>query len=153
MITALLAALCVAMLFQPNFIRLYAVACFVGLSVAHDVFLSNLDGLPYYGSAALFDLTTIMLTAYLRPIPQIVPRLHIVCLASIIMNCFGWVLWMLYFPPIVYNQSFIALYFAAIVAILWEDHIDVGSDTMDQRRFNFFTHNNSSNIARPANEG
>jgi hypothetical protein len=133
-ITALLAALVVAFVFQPNRVRLYVAGCFVGLAWAHELFLSELDGIAYYGSAALFDLGVIMATTFIRPIPQIVPRVHVVCIASIIMNSIGWVMWYCYLSPAFYDAAFVAIYLAAVVAILWGDNADVGYGPTDRLR-------------------
>jgi hypothetical protein len=153
MITALLAALVVAFLFQPNRVRLYVAGCFVGLAWVHELFLSDLDGLAYYGSAALFDLGVIMATAYIKPVPQIVPRIHIVCFASILCNSIGWVLWWFYVSPVFYNAAFMAVYLAAVVAILWGDNADVGRGAVARDSLGFRGDNSAGIVARLTGEG
>ena len=141
MISAVLAALVVAFLFQPNRVRLYVAGCFVGLAWVHELFLSDLDGIAYYGSAALFDLIVITVTSFIRPTPQIVPRIHVVCMASITINFIGWIMWWFYLPPAFYDAAFVAVYLSAVVAILWGDNADVGHNTAD--RFVASVHGNN----------
>jgi hypothetical protein len=153
MITALLATLVVAFLFQPNRVRLYAAGCFVGVAWTHELFLSDLDGLAYYGSAALFDLGVIILTSYIRPVPPIVLRLHVVCLASILVNSMGWALWWLYLSPALYNAAFVAVYSSAVVAILWSDKADVGHDPVGEFGARTRRNNRAGSSARAKSKG
>lgn len=103
--------------------------------MAHDAFLSHLDGLSYYGSAALFDLLAIILMSGIRPVPVMVVRLQRICVASIALNAAGWVLWASYFPPLAYDLLFICVYLWALITLLLRDSAhDVGGYTMDRWR-------------------
>ena len=137
MITLLLIVICLAVLTQPNANRLFAALVFAGLTLAHDLYLSDLDGLAYYGSAALMDLAIIILTSGIYPVPAMVVRLHQICLFSIIANCAGWVMWQAYLPPTVYDAMFVFIYIWAVIAMIKKDSGDVGGYSMDSWRANF----------------
>lgn len=125
-ITYLFYALMAVAFIQPNAPRLFAAALFVSITLTHELFLSDLDGLMYYGSAALFDLAIIVLTSGINPVPRMVLSLHRVCIASIIINLVGWALWFFYFPPLFYDLSFVALYAWALWVFIRRDRADVG---------------------------
>lgn len=124
-ITILLITMCIVALIQPNMSRLFGAVIFAGLTMVHDIFLSDLDGLAYYGSAALTDSAIIMLTSGIFPIPVMVVRLHYICLISILVNAIGWVMWMAYLSPIVYNMTFMLIYFCVIITMIRKDTSDV----------------------------
>lgn len=130
-ITILIASLCLVTLTQPNAPRLFAALVFVGVTLSHEVFLSNYDGLSYYGGAALFDLAIIIATSGIRPLPQMVLSLHKICLVSILANFMGWVIWFLYFPPIIYDISFVVIYTWALITLIKRSGLDVGGYTLD----------------------
>jgi hypothetical protein len=133
-ITALLCCALVASIFQPNAPRLFAAGIFLALTASHELFLSSLDGFRYYGSAALLDLLIIILTSGVRPLPAMVLTLHRICAASILVNGVGWVIWALYYPPVLYDLSFVALYAWLIFTLTRKDPENVGVDTMDRGR-------------------
>ena len=135
MITYLLYGMAVAALVQPNAPRLFAALVFSSLILTHDGFLSDLDGLAYYGSAALFDLLAIILMSGIHPVPRLVVRLQLICLLSVCLNAIGWALWVTYLPPLIYDWAFLALYTWAVITLIQRDGAhDVGGYTMDRWR-------------------
>lgn len=130
-ITLLLASLFVVAFIQPNAPRFFAALAFVAITLLHELFLSHYDGLLYYGSAALFDLAIIIATSGIRPVPEMVLSLHRICLVSILANFLGWVIWFLYFPPLIYDASFVAIYAWALITLIKRNGLDVGGYTLD----------------------
>ena len=133
--SALLIALLVCVALQPTVTRGYVAMLFVVVTMLHEIVGAHLDGLAYYGSAALCDLAIIILTSGIRPIPAMVTRIHLICLASILANAVGWAMWAAYLPPTVYNAAFVVIYLGAVVAMLKKDRSDVmGGHTPGGRR-------------------
>ena len=130
-ITALFVALFVVAFIQPNAPRFFAAVAFVSITLLHELFLSDYDGLLYYGSAALFDLAIIILTSGINPVPKMVLSLHKICVASILVNLLGWVIWFFYFPPLIYDAAFVALYVWALITLINRSGLDVGGYTLD----------------------
>jgi hypothetical protein len=132
-ITCLIYALLVVAFIQPNAPRLFAAVSFAAIISSHELLLSDLEGLQYYGSAALFDLAIIILTSGINPVPKMVLSLHRICITSILANLAGWVLWLFYYPPLAYDATFAAIYVWALVTLIKRDglHGMVGGYTMD----------------------
>lgn len=139
-------------LLQPNAPRLFAALIFAGLTLAHDFFSSNLDGLMYYGSAALIDLFIIILTSGISPVPKMVITLHKICMVSIVANFFGWVIWTLYYPPIAYDLAFMAIYAWTLITFITRGKIDVGGFTLDSW-YSCLRFNNRSRLVRNNKDG
>ncbi len=130
-ITYLMFALVAVAFIQPNAPRLFAAVVFVGVVSLHEALLSHLDGLQYYGSAALFDLLIIVLTSGINPVPRMVLSLHRLCIVSILLNMAGWVLWFFYFPPLAYDLAFVAVYAWALLILIKRDGANVGGYSLD----------------------
>jgi len=103
---------------QPSQSRLYTGAVFAGALLLHEIFFSASAGLMYHGSAALFYVGIIMLTAVAAPVTRLVLDIHKICLASIFINACGWALWFFYFPPAIYNIAYIGLHCWAVYALM-----------------------------------
>lgn len=131
MLLPLLYALIVAAVLQPNAPRFFAAVLFMSIAMVHELFLSNLTGLQYYGSSALFDLLIIVLTSGITPVPKMVLSIHKICIASMLINAMGWALWLLYFPPLAYNVAFLCLSAWTLAVFTKEDKADVGGYAMD----------------------
>lgn len=99
--------------------------------------MNSLVGFSYHGSAAIFDLLIIILVSGIRPLPELVLSLHRICAASILINVTGWVIWVLYFPPILYDLAFVALYAWLVVTLISRDKKNVGGNTLDRGGFGF----------------
>ncbi len=123
-----LIALSAAALAQPTSTRRLIGAAFLMITLVHEWKFSDLEGIQYFGSAALFDLAIIMLLSGIRPVPKLVLYLQGICVASILTNLMGWVAWVLYLELDVYNDAMGVLYLCAIVALLHRDRADERMD-------------------------
>lgn len=136
----LIAASC---LIQPNPPRLFAAIVFSGLIIVHDLYFAAADGLKYYGSAALTALAIMTIISGISPPPPMVVKLQLVCIASIVINAVGWVMWLTYFPPLAYNNLMVIFYITALLVLTKRDDQDVGGFTVDGWlscfRLNIFT--------------
>lgn len=132
--TILLSAIGLAVLLQPNAPRFFAALMFASATLSHELFLSHLDGLMYYGSAALIDLAIIILTSGINPVPKMVIALHRICTVSIIANFAGWVMWSLYLPPLTYDLMFMVIYAYTLIILIRKDGVDVGGYGVDSWR-------------------
>lgn len=121
MLELALAALIVIAALQPTDERMYVAFLFAGLSALHHVILYNVDGIAYYGSAALIDFAVVMFSVRLRILSDAIMLLQNLCVASILVNAMGWVAWMLYAPPSAYNATMLLLYATAIIILLKRD--------------------------------
>jgi hypothetical protein len=130
-LTLLIGGIVIAAFFQPNAPRLFAAFCFAAFTLSHELFLSHLDGLAYYGSDALFELAIIILISGIDPVPRMVVALHKICMVAIVANLAGWVFWFFYLPPMAYDASFVVIYAWALTALLKRNGADVGGFTLD----------------------
>ena len=136
--TLLIAVLIVVAALQPTDERLYTAFLFASLVSLHHIFAYNMEGIAYYGSAALLDMAVIFFTARLRILSSVIRSIQNICLASIALNAFGWVSWMLYAPPHAYNAAFIALYSLAIITLLKKEKTNAdGTDSVGAWLRNF----------------
>jgi len=131
MIDALIFVMAVTILFQPTIKRLCVALSFVSAISLHDYLLSNHEGLAYYGSAALFDLAIMFFIRWINPISLMSLRLSMISVISIMLNFAGWILWITYQPPTIYNYAFVALYTISILTLIKRDD-NVGNNTVDK---------------------
>jgi len=95
------------------------VACVIAATEAlHYGFFNELDGLMYYGSAALFDLLAIILIVNLAIPTVLAKQMLFISAISIAFNYIGWTLWLTYMPPTIYNWSFIVLNLCTIICLI-----------------------------------
>lgn len=139
MITLLLITLVLIALLTKKEYRA-APLIFATVALMHDLYLSSLDGLYYYGSAALFDLVVIILLTQLRPV-FIVCDIQLISLMSMFLNLIGWTMWMCYLSPALYNWAFIGLYLCACFVIGRGTH--AGIHAMVDRRAFFYSDSGS----------
>ena len=125
MINVLLIIICIIALVRMHPVALtFALACSV-----HKVFCENLDATMYYLSAGVFDVLVIgVIATFITPSP-VARSLIFICMASLLFNFYGWLIWFFYFPPTTYNMGFIVLYCLAILFLLRKD------STKNERRF------------------
>lgn len=124
-------------LMQKTSERLYVAVLFAILAGIHHIALYSVEGIAYYGSAALVDFSVIFFTYKLRVLSKAIKAIQDICIASILLNGIGWVMWMTYMPPHAYNAMFIALYSWAIITLLRKDAADdYGSTTVGGRHNN-----------------
>lgn len=144
----LTAILVVVAVLQPTEERLAIGGLFAVLSAVHFIVMLNAEGLLYYGSAALCDLIVILASVRIKHASRTIIAIQHICIASIVLNCVGWVMWMTYMPPHAYNASFIALYAWAIVTLIRKDDANARDDKLDSRpsiiRFNHHKGGHSS---------
>jgi len=128
----------VTLFFQPSESRLYTGSIFFAMLILHEFIFSTADGLMYYGTAALFYLGIMVLTAPAINVTKLVLDIHKICLIAIIVNATGWIAWFAYLPPNLYNFASIFLHACGIWALLRrtrkEEH---GSFKLDGGHLNF----------------
>ena len=84
----------------------------------HYLLFNDSEGLLYYGSAALFDLLAIMMIAHLAIPTSLAKQVLFICSASIVMNYAGFVLWISYLSPSLYNWGFVVLNLCTIICLI-----------------------------------
>lgn len=131
LITFLISALAVGVLFQGNAQRFYAAGIFSGAAYLHEFLLSETTGIIYYGSAALFELVIVVLLSGINPLPKMALRLQIISFLFVLTHLFGWVIWFFYFPPFLYDLACAVLFSLALITLILRDKKDVGSFALD----------------------
>ena len=130
-VTWLINGVVIGILFQPNAPRLYAAFVFSALMYAHEYFMSDLDGILYYGSIVLFNLIAVVLLGLINPTPKMVIRLQLILLIFALVNFMGWIMWMLYMPPLIYDLACAILFASTLITLILRDKQDVGGFSMD----------------------
>ena len=118
LITITVYLFCGLCFFQPTLNRSVVAGVFVFFIMSHEVLAYSLDGLIYYGSAALFDLFIITIITKVSTASRLCFQLQLICLASIFINALGWVMWFTYQPLDLYNWCFVALNFYAVYCMI-----------------------------------
>lgn len=108
----------ITLFYQPSESRLYTGSIFFLMLIFHEIIFSDYDGLMYYGTAALFYFGIMFLTAPAINITKLVLDIHQICLIAIIVNAVGWVAWLTYLPPNLYNFASMILHACGIWALL-----------------------------------
>tara|TARA_R110001599_G_scaffold173340_2_gene365160 strand:- start:10051 stop:10530 length:480 start_codon:yes stop_codon:yes gene_type:complete len=117
-ITGLILVIAVVSLLQPSAQRLTAAAIFTAIIVLFDVFFGELDGLAYYGGAAISNFMIVLLTSCIIDPTKMILRLQRLCLGMMITNLAGYLLWFFYYPPFFYNLAFIVLFVISLYILL-----------------------------------
>ena len=133
----LILALGVAALTQPTAARRKVASVFIAATLLHCVIGEYIAGGAYYISAAVLDSAIITITANFKETSQITRDIHRICLASIVLNASGWVMYMLYISPVSYNLFFIFLYLWAIMVLMKRNKRYAGDITMDAWAYYF----------------
>jgi len=128
-ITLLLYALVAMAALQPNSPRFFAAILFTGVTLIHEWVLGSYGGFEYYGSAAIFDLFIIIVVGRVRPLSGMVLGLQKICVVSIFLNLVGWLMWVLYLPPLVYDTSYAGLYLWSLIIMMKRDTDDAMGST------------------------
>lgn len=130
MIATLLVIICIITLVTMHPVALaFALSCSV-----HKVFADMLPDTLYYLSAGLFDVLVIgIIAVFLRP-SHMAQSFIWLCLFSLALNFYGWLIWFLYLPPVTYNIGFIVLYSVAIYLLLRKD---MAKDERHSRPYNW----------------
>jgi len=121
------------------------VACVIAATEAvHYGFFNELDGLMYYGSAALFDLLAIILIVNLAIPTVLAKQILYISIVSIVLNYIGWTLWLTYMPPTVYNWSFVVLNLFTIICLIKREPGHGGRASDNSGDFIIYHHNHVS---------
>ena len=132
---------------QPSEEGRFAAGCIAFTAVFHEVYFSHLEGLPYHLSASLFALLVILAVNKLDYVSSLTVSIQYACLASVVVNAIGWVLWREYFPPMAYDSAILLIY-AWIVAILVKGSNGRGRGvTMDCRNILILSINHKGRMA------
>lgn len=115
-----------ASLFQPNISRFIPALIYSAALGFHYLFMNDISGLPYYGSAALVDLAVLCFIGGFFINSNISLILCKICAISIVLNFIGWLMWMMYIKPDLYNLAYYALYSWVIIVLLQRDRVDAG---------------------------
>lgn len=135
MIDNLICILTLVAVLQPDKERRTVAGVFCCATLLHHVYMSELDGFLYYGSAAVFDLAIISILSKMHTISNIVLKLQRICVVSILVNLIGWGCWYHYLPPDIYNLAFLFIYLWVIAALLQGTRrFDLGNTKMDSLR-------------------
>lgn len=130
-ISSLILIITVLALLQEKHRRTPALICAL-LLLIHDNFMVSLDGVLYYLSDAMFCFIIIFMTANLKETSRLIVKLHYIFLIGIVLNLYGWVIWMLYLPPTSYNVAFMLLYTSIIIVLLSWDGVEHGNYKIDR---------------------
>ena len=104
---------------QSHVSRLAAII-YLAFAVAHMPLQHLVSGANYhiyYISAIIFDLSAYFLLTRLTKSSGIAHILAIACIISACINFLGWRLWYWYYPPTLYNDTFI-LFLLVLSAVL-----------------------------------
>ena len=146
--TILLALIFIASETQPSRQRLFPGLVFAGFAVLSDSLLASAEGYLYHMPSSIAALSIIILISFIQPITKLAVNLQKICLASIVLNFFGWVMWMLYMPPVMYNSLFIALYVCALLTLITRNKSDVGEHALDSGDLGIRSNYNPSILGR-----
>lgn len=124
-----------------------ALSCFVFvyLTVLHDVIFGDYDGMLYFGSAALVDWLIAVFLLYIDC--KTSERLQIICVVSVFLNFFGWMLWASYSSPLYYTGAYAVLYLISVGVMLAKDDNDVGTGSLVFWNNSVHRSNNSCTVA------
>lgn len=134
MISMLLIIICIISL-----TRMHPVALTLALACSsHKVLCDGLDGVWYYLSAGVFDVLVIgIIAVFIRPSTMAKSILWI-CMASLLLNFYGWLIWFLYLSPETYNMAFTILYCLAILFLLRKDSAKDESNNLVRLKLGVF---------------
>ena len=123
-VIGLMYSLLLTSFYQYNAQRLYAVLVFCAEVLGYYFFLSHLEGFMRYFSGALGALVVIILTSGIRPLPKMVLNLQKICIISILLNVYGWVVADIWPIRLSYGVAFIILYLSCWFYFLQKDEDD-----------------------------
>lgn len=106
---------------QPSAPRMLAALSFSVVSIALvfiDSYLTDYQAYLVPGIAAVFIMILVSAAAQLSSVAMSINQ---ICLASIVLNCAGYIIYESGSSPIVYNISFTLLYLLTIIALLKKD--------------------------------
>ena len=127
----LLAIMTLMVLFQPTTERFKMSLVYWFAVVGYSFIGEHIDGAWYYLVGAGLDVALIAALGAIRTVSRLFIGLMIASCISIFLNAVGSVMWFLYMPPTVYNDSYCLLYGAAIILMTLRDPADVGHHQRD----------------------
>jgi len=111
------------------------------------------NGTVYHALAYCFDLLIIFTLSKLSNVSSVVTGIQKICLHFIYVNFVGWVAYMLYFPPTIYNWACSILYVWALFIILARRNTNADrNNAMDRRYFSFHSRDITGGIAIQTNK-
>ena len=117
MTTILLAFIAISFVWQPDEERRLAAIVFGFFYVFHALLRPYLGAEQYFFSGAVFDFLIIFTLGCMR-YQEMNAILQMLCVYSIITNYLGWQLWDMYFPPTIYENTFVAIYAASLLTLI-----------------------------------
>jgi len=128
----------ITLYFQPSESRLYTGGVFIFMLVMHELIFSDYEGLIYHGSTALCYLGIMIFTAPAVNVTRLVLDIHKICIMAIFINAWGWLAWVEYLPPSLYNLASMVLHACSVYVLLKRTRkADHGSFKLDGGRLNF----------------
>lgn len=108
--------------------RLSAALVFWLVQQVHAFATQSLPNTPegmhvFHGSAALAD-ALLMLGVTRHLYGQLADDMEALCFASIIVNFIGWILYMAYAPPVIYNTLAYGVVYVQYLRLTWVDRND-----------------------------
>jgi hypothetical protein len=100
-----------------------AALVFVFPTVVHTALLSDTGGWAYYASAAATDFLALYTLSLLSRATRLVLLLQACCVVSICLNTIGWLLWVNYLPPNLYDTMFVVLWATIILIMAGTAHV------------------------------
>ena len=107
----------------------YSILVFAALCGLFQFASDNLGeswGYAYYLGAAVTDLLIILAISNTAKPTQTIINLQKLALWFIYVNCFGWVIYELYYPPMVYDALSLALFVSVIIISIKKGGNNVG---------------------------
>lgn len=107
----------------------------------HSAVFGESPGSVYYLSAAAVDWLVIVFSGRIAPVPETVPIIHAISLTSIAINTTGWLFWLTFQPPTVYNAAYIALLAWGLILLVNVDGGCNAGGSANDRGLNGFSRN------------
>lgn len=83
-----------------------------------DIAATNLDGWLYYVSDGFSNLVVLAILCLLSRPSKLTTNIIYLSFCSLILNFYGWIMWICYLSPQSYDKGFLILYSVAIYIIL-----------------------------------
>ena len=134
-------------------VNIYIFCLFTLVYNSADGYIPHDYGSVSYIGAALNDLLIIYVLSKLIHISEVTLKIQRICKLFITVNFCGWIMYMLYEPPIYYNVLCTALYLYTLYSTTKIGVRNVlGNHSMDWRLSRIFSHTHSSSHTTKANQ-
>ena len=111
--------------------RRAAALVFAGINLYHGLCMAGFSDHRYFISGAFLAMLIIGVTANLPTVSKLTIDIQRICIADIIINAAGWVMYEFYLDPFIYNMAFTLLYSWAIVVLLKDEGLRYGAYRLD----------------------